>query len=249
MRRSPQPPAKAREGESVSFTLSSPPKKVQDELVVDQKPPDNRLSASYTLPKRQSSSASASPVPFYKNHSMLNFHAKVPSPTSPPKSSDIETSVSATLSLNDQQQQHPSSLNSSPRHFGKKSLFDLDNANSLSLADKLRNEANKYTDMSASNKSLNSCEAPLPPERSKRELITGSTQSLTDNVILNHAAAAQPTKQIQYAERRPSWRLKFDAGSKVQHCNHVEPVVVRVFIICSVVASHRHSTWFCCSYL
>lgn len=191
------------------------------------KPHDNRLSASYTLPKRQSSSASASPVPFYKNHSMqnqhlppLNFHAKVPSPT---KASDIDTSVSATLSLNE-----PSSLTSSPRHFGKKSLFDLDNANSLSLADKLRNEANKYTDMSASNKSLNNVEAPQ--ERSKRELITGSTQSLTDNVILNHAAAAP--KQIQYAERRPSWRLKFDAGSKVYNI-----VVVLLFCggFCSVV--------------
>lgn len=219
-----------RDGETVSFTLSSPPKK-QDESgqVPDQKPPENRLSASYTLPKRQSSSASASPVPFYKNHSMLNFHAKVPSPTSPQKG-DIETSVSATLSLNE-----PSSLNSSPRHFGKKSLFDLDNANSLSLADKLRNEANKYTDMSASNKSLNNVDS-LPPtiagERSKRELITGSTQSLTDNVILNHATAAAP-KQIQYAERRPSWRLKFDAGSKVQHCN----VEALVFVaVCCFVA-------------
>lgn len=221
--------------ETVSFTLSSPPKK-QDEtlsssVVVDPtKPHDNRLSASYTLPKRQSSSASASPVPFYKNHSMqnqhlppLSFQAKVPSsPTKPTAASDIDASVSATLSLNE-----PTSLNSSPRHFGKKSLFDLDNANSLSLADKLRNEANKYTDMSASNKSLNNVEGP---ERSKRELITGSTQSLTDNVVLNHAAP----KQIQYAERRPSWRLKFDAGSKVPPPPCIALFVCPVFYYCVV---------------
>lgn len=214
-----EPPAKRSE-EMVSFTLSSPSKK-QEEAGSDQKPsPGERLSASYTLPKRQSSSASASPVPFYKNHQMqnqhlppLNFHAKVPSAAATPKA-DVETSVSATLSINE-----PSSLTSSPRHFGKKSLFDLDNANSLSLADKLRNEANKYSDISASNKSLNAAEPPQPPERSKRELITGSTQSLNDNVILNHAATTTTTtaapKQLQYAERRPSWRLKFDAGSKV----------------------------------
>lgn len=214
-------PSNKRE-ETVSFTLSSPPKpKTSEETTTPGNPPDNRLSTSFTLPKRQSSSASASPVPFYKNHSMqnqhlppLSFHAKVPSPTSPQKTSaDSDASVSATLSLNE-----PSSLTSSPRHFGKKSLFDLDNANSLSLADKLRNEANKYTDMSASNKSLNMMEGPGGLDRSKRELITGSTQSLTDNVILNHAAAATAApKQIQYAERRPSWRLKFDAGSKVHN--------------------------------
>lgn len=224
--RRPADPVPAKREETVSFTLSSPSKK-QDQDGGDQKPGENRLSASYTLPKRQSSSANASPVPFYKNHQMqnqqlapLNFHAKVPSPTSAvaPKPSDIEPTVTATLSLNE-----PSSLSSSPRHFGKKSLFDLDNANSLSLADKLRNEANKYTDLSASNKSLNAAEPPHPPERSKRELITGSTQSLNENVILNHAAP----KQIQYAERRPSWRVKVDAGSKVQQIlNGLQRVVV-----------------------
>lgn len=206
-------PTIAKREETVSFTISSPPKKTEDGGEPKTSPTENRMSATYTLPKRHSSSANASPVPFYKNQMQnqhlppLNFHAKVPSLTSP-KSEVVEPTVSATLSLNE-----PSSLNSSPRHFGKKSLFDLDNANSLSLADKLRNEANKYTDISASNKSLNAMEAPpQPPERSKREMITGSTQSLTDNVILNHAAP----KQLQYAERRPSWRLKFDAGSKVQ---------------------------------
>lgn len=225
---------KGQTEETVSFTITSP-KKAEAEPRVDTV--ENRLSASYTLPKRQSSSASASPVPFYKNfqaqqhrESPLHFHAKVPSPTSataPAQRLEEPVVVSATVSLNEPPQS--ASLNSSPRHFGKKSLFDLDNANSLSLADKLRNEANKYTDLSASNKSLNCMnEAPQPPERTKREIITGSTQSLNENVILNSnsgqvataatATVAAAPKQLQYAERRPSWRLKFDAGSKVLAC-------------------------------
>lgn len=212
LRKSAKQPSPEKREETVSFTLSAPLKKPHDEVSVDQKPQDNRLLTSYTLPKRQL--ASASPVPFYKNQSMQNnntspssqtFYVKVPSSTLRHNFENETPSASATLSLSES-----TSLSSSPRNLNKKSLFDLDNANSLSLADKLRNEANKYTDISASNKSLNMVETK---DLSKREQITGSTQSLTDNVILNHATP----KQIQYAERRPSWRLKFDAGSKVQH--------------------------------
>lgn len=228
----------------VSFTISSPMKRPPIEATPATDPAntvaitagDQRLSASYTLPKRQSSSANASPVPFYKNHHMqqqqqqLSVNVKIP----PQQKEGGETAnVSATLNL-------AADNNSSPKSFAKKSLFDLDNANSLTLADKLRNEANKYTELSASNKSLNSIEQrpisggggggvggtcndlsghpPQPPERTKREIITGSTQSLNENVQLNNqqaAVATPPSKQLQYAERRPSWRLKFDAGSKV----------------------------------
>lgn len=82
-----------------------------------------------------------------------------------------------------------SAVVSKPALDEKRSLFDLDNENSITLADKLRNEANKYFD-------------------------DGGVKINEDDVVLrrntndsNSAAAA--------AERRPSWRLKFDAGSKV----------------------------------
>ncbi|KAL5292652.1 PPP1R12C family protein [Megaselia abdita] len=65
----------------------------------------------------------------------------------------------------------------------KRSLFDLDNENSITLADKLRNEANKYYE---------------------------------DDVVLRRSGANSNSTNDSNAaaERRPSWRLKFDAGSK-----------------------------------
>ncbi|GAB0090302.1 protein phosphatase 1 regulatory subunit 12A [Sergentomyia squamirostris] len=75
-----------------------------------------------------------------------------------------------------------------PRY--KRSLFDMDNASSLSLAEKLRNEANKYSEASRAATDENSggkSDHPTP---------TSSP--------LHHATT----------DRRPSWRLKVDTGSK-----------------------------------
>lgn len=81
----------------------------------------------------------------------------------------------------------------------QRSLFELDNASSLSLADKLRNEANKYADVSDSEKGM------------------------------KKPSNSNPTSPTSYqpppsSERRPSWRLKLDAGSKVcihSICHHI----------------------------
>lgn len=81
----------------------------------------------------------------------------------------------------------------------KRSLFDIDNASSLSLADKLRNEANKYNEVTKSNSDL-------------------SSQNSENDNLINTKTDSTPSSPIQHqitAERRPSWRLKFDAGNKV----------------------------------
>lgn len=226
---------------AVSFTISSPSKRgfgIDGKLEELNSNDDIKLSATYTLPKRQSSSASASPVPFYKNYHMqnqaqspqLSYNVKVP----PKLAEDAGSHVSATLSLKDlagnEQPAASSRQQTSPISFTKKSLFDMDNANSLTLADKLRNEANKYCEVTGSNKSLSHFDQKQPTvtDRTKREIITGSTQSLNESVMQgnsnsNNSAPSSSSatstttthKQLQYAERRPSWRLKFDAGSKV----------------------------------
>lgn len=80
----------------------------------------------------------------------------------------------------------------------KRSLFDIDNASSLSLADKLRNEANKYNEVTKSN--------------------TDVTKNLDNENLINTKSDSTPSSPVQHqvtAERRPSWRLKFDAGNKV----------------------------------
>lgn len=86
----------------------------------------------------------------------------------------------------------------------KRSLFDIDNASSLSLADKLRNEANKYSEASRSNSDVSTIglhkNAAIDAETERKY---GSTPS---SPMHHHGNTA---------ERRPSWRLKFDAGCKV----------------------------------
>lgn len=101
----------------------------------------------------------------------------------------------------------------------KRSLFDMDNATSLSLADRLRNEANKYAD---DNRSL------------------ANTFGVTDNHNQNHKNSDDTSSGVTHGtlhlntttgativtERRPSWRLKLDAGSKVRY-EHLFQLVLR----------------------
>lgn len=99
---------------------------------------------------------------------------------------------------------------------GKRSLLDLDNASSLSLADKLRNEANKYSDENRSN-ATNSV-GDTNHSQNHRIGNAGSDSETTTSGLVTHATlhlnsgASVPSA----TERRPSWRLKLDSGSKVR---------------------------------
>lgn len=75
----------------------------------------------------------------------------------------------------------------------KRSIFDMDNASSLTLAEKLRNEANKYSE--TTNKAQSDIELSAAAQNSE-EVNSSSIQGSS-------------------TERRPSWRLKLDSGSKV----------------------------------
>lgn len=87
----------------------------------------------------------------------------------------------------------------------KRSLFDIDNASSLSLADKLRNEANKYNEVTKSNT------ADVTTQNLENENLINTTKSDTKS----ESTPSSPVQHQITAERRPSWRLKFDAGNKV----------------------------------
>lgn len=144
-------------------------------------------------------------------------------------------------------------LDSPVRLRDKRSLFDMDNASSQTLADKLRSEANKYTydekrigifpaelaalhDSSVerdnsrspqlggvggnSRRSLDSSSLPNSPLHT-RDRESGATSAGSDTSSNTSTAAAgvgggsSLNSNILAAERRPSWRLKFDSGSKV----------------------------------
>ncbi|KAM7356325.1 myosin binding subunit isoform 2-T7 [Cochliomyia hominivorax] len=156
-------------------------------------------------------------------------------------------------------------LDSPVRLRDKRSLFDIDNASSQTLADKLRSEANKYTydekrvgifpaelaalhdsslerdtsvsplmgrsagggNISSTNnyntrRSLDSSSLPNSPLHTRdREAGGGGgassdTSSTTSTITSSGtgAGAGGSFNNILSAERRPSWRLKFDSGSK-----------------------------------
>ncbi|XP_058463701.1 protein phosphatase 1 regulatory subunit 12A isoform X2 [Malaya genurostris] len=110
----------------------------------------------------------------------------------------------------------------------KRSLFDIDNANSLTLAEKLRQEANKYAESDKENfaglkgpaSTGNASVTTAPTTTTKSETVTSSTPvaSVEGTVLLRKetSAPSSPLHQHQQAmaERRPSWRLKVDGGSK-----------------------------------
>lgn len=143
-------------------------------------------------------------------------------------------------------------LDSPVRLRDKRSLFDLDNASSQTLADKLRSEANKYSydekrgaifagetsstphdssierDTSASpitgvgynynsRRSLDSSSLPSSPLHTRdRETGGGGGGGGSDtSSTASTVTSGGSVNNILYADRRPSWRLKFDTGSKV----------------------------------
>lgn len=108
-------------------------------------------------------------------------------------------------------------------HRDKRSLFDMDNAASLSLAEKLRNEANKYSNNDVSTIVGN-------------KHLAGKTE---DNERKSDSTPSSPAHHGMAAERRPSWRLKFDAGSKVRvfYCSNW-PLMLNLRLKCTVVQSH-----------
>lgn len=80
-----------------------------------------------------------------------------------------------------------------------RSLFDIDNASSLKLADKLQQEARKY-DVNAID------------ESSATATTTTTNEPLS---YLNEPLPPSPIHHTIFGERRPSWRLKNDYNNKV----------------------------------
>ncbi|XP_035793884.1 protein phosphatase 1 regulatory subunit 12B-like isoform X8 [Anopheles albimanus] len=125
--------------------------------------------------------------------------------------------------------------------YTKRSLFDIDNANSLTLAEKLRHEANKYAiaadadselgplgeDSTATSRAVRPATVTNTNEANPADSDSNSGSNAAANAPTDNSASvavAAPlspslrkdaaTVSGSAAERRPSWRLKVDGGSK-----------------------------------
>lgn len=148
---------------------------------------------------------------------------RVPSPTSSKTNSKFDakyndilpTSVPVVAAKHDsaidshRDKQTPIEFTFSKPMRDKRSLFDLDNASSLSLADKLRNESDKYLETSRSNNDVSSM-------GQQQTVSTGSAISDANEIERKYGSTPSSPMHHITAERRPSWRLKIDAGSKVR---------------------------------
>lgn len=155
---------------SATFTISPPPK--PNTNTINQLA--NRLEKDFVLESDAGTNSVTATinVPLIPNKTLmgLDFSDKLkktdhPSPTSPTVNQRI------------------------PPVPQPRSLFDIDNASSLKLADQIQEEANKYDANALSDSPLSEFTEGLPPS---------------------------PIHHTIFGERRPSWRFKSDYSSKVK---------------------------------
>lgn len=190
-----------------TYTINAPaPKSDEDRLTTTftiqsphLKPKTSSASASATInvphslplqagnpEKTESDAHSLKPSPT----ALQSSFKYAPKPLSPTGGGAHETVISMGITDDDKNDKISTTANKTASSdlsgIGtKRSLLEMDNLSSLSLADKLHNEANKYANVSAQD--------------------------------ADHRQAS-PTSYHPplMSERRPSWRLKFDSGSKVR---------------------------------
>lgn len=137
----------------------------------------------------------------------------------------------------------------------KRSLLDIDNASSLSLADKLRNEANKYSDENAGREHFGTNRDALnvaTTEQSNKK--TGSPITPTSptalyqpSIVASSTSNATTTLNSHTNERRPSWRIRSDTGCKVtfSHNSKSEHLSLDIRLRPITSASIYHSECMC----
>ncbi|XP_049293863.1 protein phosphatase 1 regulatory subunit 12A isoform X8 [Anopheles funestus] len=150
--------------------------------------------------------------------------------------SNTTSTITNTTSNNNTTSASSNTNHNTAATYTKRSLFDIDNANSLTLAEKLRHEANKYAIAAVADGDLDSHLVTRVPNSNSTTNSGGesnsnsgsSTNAPVDNSAVSAAAAGSavpPSPTLRKsadsvattgatAERRPSWRLKVDGGSK-----------------------------------
>lgn len=176
---------------TATFTLKPPP-------TITNKEKEN-TEASFTIPAAN------------LNSSKEKDNKNVPTPQSPTTTTTTSTTLNTKTDTGDQILTGQLTLRD------KRSLFDIDNASSLTLADKLRNEANKYNEVTKSTNDLSSLRTQQSSSSSSTSSSTGGGTTTTNADDLDRKYDSTPSSPLHHAttERRPSWRLKLDTGNKV----------------------------------
>ncbi|XP_038120497.1 protein phosphatase 1 regulatory subunit 12A isoform X8 [Culex quinquefasciatus] len=242
---------------SASFTLSAPPSTTSAKSAAAQRTGDgggggsgeggggdgtadgddgSKISVSYTIaaPKGIESSVAATIGSAAKEKSKddavsttATFSVPTPAANNLNKKTESDEFTKPTATI-----RAPASSFST----SKRSLFDIDNANSLTLAEKLRQEANKYAESdkenfvssaksSAKTSSESTAAAAAPANVTPAAAAEGTVLLRKDS-----SAPSSPLHQHHHqpstlAERRPSWRLKVDGGSKFKLEDATAPAI------------------------
>lgn len=199
------------EDKVISFTIAPPP------LPQTQPPPLASTAVTINVPSNPSTATKKTDSdvlltktsPTTNVQTSFNFHKTVEgnqkSSSADNQTSPIKENSNVTLPVTDDDKNDKINITNT-KLISKRSLFDIDNANSLSLADKLRNEANKYAEIAPTNNQDND----------KLGKKNDSSPTSPSSPPISTTTIATATTTLLGTERRPSWRLKFDAGSKVR---------------------------------
>ncbi|XP_070490146.1 protein phosphatase 1 regulatory subunit 12A isoform X4 [Chironomus tepperi] len=187
---------------NVNYTISSPLRKtLRQSSEKDEDGNEPKISATFTIappPRSNTSSISSLANRLEKGLSIETTSANSVTATINVPLISSAKSTSSTNSNSDtdasKKTEHPSPPIPTPR-----SLFDIDNASSLKLADKLQQEARKYD--------VNTID-----ESSTTTTTTTSTNEPLS--YLNEPLPPSPIHHTIFGERRPSWRLKNDYNNK-----------------------------------
>lgn len=176
---------------AVNYTISSPLRKtLRASIEKDDNEDDQKISATFTI----------SPPPKPNTNSITLLASRLEKGLDlEPATNSVTATINVPLITNKNTMDISDKLKKtelpSPT-FTKpvaqpRSLFDIDNATSMRLADKLQQEAKKCDANAIGDGPFNELSEPLPPS---------------------------PIHHTIFGERRPSWRLKYDSSSKVKLC-------------------------------
>lgn len=184
---------------NVNYTISSPLRKtLRASFDKEDDDSEQKISASFTI------------LPPSRSNTNLNSTNQMPIKLEKVLDSTSENSVSAIINVPLISSKNPTKLSTSnsdeindrikkteqsppPPIPQPRSLFDIDNATSIKLADKLQLEASK-------------CDVNAIGETQDNETFSHSNEPLPPFPIPHHTV---------FGERRPSWRLKNDYYNKV----------------------------------
>lgn len=191
---------------NVNYTISSPLRKtLRTSTEKDDEGSEPKISATFTIappPRSNNSSISQLANRLERGLSIETTSANsvsatisVPLITSAKTTATSNSNATEMNSNEERSNINKKSDRQSPPIPQPRSLFDIDNASSLKLADKLQQEAKKY-------------------DTNVIEDTTPSTTT-TNESYLNEPLPPSPIHHTIFGERRPSWRLKNDYNNKV----------------------------------